>query len=207
MKVADIMTKSVVTVRSTAPISEAVKLMRRHAIQALIVDQNYEEDAYGIVSVTDVIAKVVAFGQDTRRRRVYEIMTKPCVVLNPDLGVEYAARLLADSGIHSAPVVQQQLLGIVSMTDILEQGDFVEQPQVLKLAEQLQHLEETARQICAKEGPGSQACQDAWAVVDAVEADIAHQRAEPIEKTAFESFMEDFPEIFSDRDYDVWCAG
>ncbi|MGB3612675.1 MAG: CBS domain-containing protein, partial [Elainellaceae cyanobacterium] len=166
MKVADIMTQSVVTIRSTAPISEAVKLMRRQAIQALIVDQNYEEDAYGIVTVTDVVAKVVAFGQSTQRRRVYEIMSKPCVVLNPDLGIEYAARLLADSGIHSAPVVQQRLLGILSMTDILEQGDFIESPKLLRLGEQLQHFEETARQICSEKGPGSQACQDAWAVVD-----------------------------------------
>ena len=120
MKVSNIMTQDVVTIRSSATVAEAVKQMRRHGIQALIIDRNHEEDAYGIVTVTDIVAKVIAFGQDARHRRVYEIMNKPCIVLNPDLGIEYAARLLANAGIHSAPVVQQQLLGIVSMTDILQ---------------------------------------------------------------------------------------
>ena len=207
MKVSNIMTQDVVTIRSSATVAEAVKQMRRHGIQALIIDRNHEEDAYGIVTVTDIVAKVIAFGQDARHRRVYEIMNKPCIVLNPDLGIEYAARLLANAGIHSAPVVQQQLLGIVSMTDILQQGDFIEQPQTQTLMERLQHLEKTARQICDQKGPGSQACYDAWAVVDAIEAEIAHQQAEPIEKTAFETYMDDYPEAFKDREYDVWCGG
>jgi CBS domain-containing protein len=207
MKVADIMTPDVVTIRNSATVAEAVKRLRRHDIQALIVDRTHEEDAYGIVTVTDIISKVIAFGQDTRRRRVYEIMNKPCIVLNPDLGIEYAARLLASTGIHSAPVVQQSLLGIVSMTDILQQGDFIEQPQTLRLTERLQHLEETARQICYQNGPGSPECQDAWATVDALEAELAHQRNEPIEKTIFESYIEDYPEAVKDREYEAWCSG
>ncbi|MBE9140290.1 CBS domain-containing protein [Nodosilinea sp. LEGE 07088] len=207
MKVADIMTTEVVTIRNSATVAEAVKQMRRHSIQAVIVDRNHEEDAYGIVTVADIVGKVIAFGQDTRRRRVYEIMNKPCIVLNPDLGIEYAARLLASAGIHSAPVVQKSLLGIVSMTDILQQGDFIERPQTLQLKERLQHLEEAAHQTCYQKGPGSQACLDAWAKVDALEAELAHQQAEAIEKTAFESYMDDYPEAFKDREYDAWCGG
>lgn len=207
MKVADIMTQDVITIRNSATVAEAVRLMRHHDIQALIVDRNHEEDAYGIVTVTDVVAKVIAFGQDARQRRVYEIMNKPCIVLNPGLGIEYAARLLANANIHSAPVVQQQLLGIVSMTDIVQQGDFVEQPQIIRLTERLQHLEKTARQICHQNGPGSQECQNAWAIVDALEAELAHQKAEPIEKTAFEIYREDYPEAFKDSEYDAWCGG
>ena len=207
MKVADIMTAEVITIRSSAPVAEAVKRMRQHSIQALIVDRSHAEDAYGIVTVTDIVGKVIAFGQDPRRRRVYEIMNKPCIVLNPDLGIEYAARLLANAGIHSAPVVQQSLLGIVSMTDILQQGDFIEHPQTLQLKESLQRLAESAHQTCDQQGPGSQACRDAWAVVDALEAELAHQQAEPIEKTAFESYVDNYPEAFKDREYDAWCGG
>lgn len=207
MKIADIMTPDVVTIRSSAMVATAVQQMRRHSIQALIVDRSHAEDAYGIVTVTDIVGKVIAFGQDTRRRRVYEIMNKPCIVLNPDLGIEYAARLLAKAGIHSAPVVQQSLLGIVSMTDILQQGDFIERPQTLQLKERLQRLAESAHQTCDQQGPGSQACRDAWAVVDALEAELAHQQAEPIEKTAFESYVDNYPEAFKDREYDAWCGG
>ena len=52
-------------------------------------------------------------------------MNTPCIVLNPDLDIgpdldiEYAARLLANVGVYSASILQQSLLGIVSMTNIL----------------------------------------------------------------------------------------
>lgn len=60
--------------------------------------------------------------------KVYEVMTKPCIVVNPDLGVEYVARLFANSGIRRAPVVKDHLLGIISIGDILKKSDFVEKP-------------------------------------------------------------------------------
>jgi len=45
-------------------------------------------------------------------------------VVNPDLGVEYVARLFANTGIRVAPIVKDELVGIVSVTDILNKGDF-----------------------------------------------------------------------------------
>ena len=55
-------------------------------------------------------------------------MTKPCITVNPDLGVEYVARLFANTKIRRAPVVEGELLGIISISDILNKGDFVEKP-------------------------------------------------------------------------------
>lgn len=201
------MTPEVVTIRNSAPVVEAVKLMRQRGVHALIVERSHELDAYGIVTDADVVGKVIASGRDPRRIRVYEIMTKPCIVLNPELGVEYAARLLTQAQIHSAPVIQSGLLGILSMTDILEQSHFLEQPQEVELLEKIQHLSETARRICQQHGPGSQECASAWSVVDALQAEIAHQRTEPLPVTAFEAYCEEYPEAFKDREYEAWCSG
>jgi len=60
MQVAYILTQDVVTIRNPATVAAAVKLIRRNKIQALIVERNHEEDAYGIVTVTDIVAKVIA---------------------------------------------------------------------------------------------------------------------------------------------------
>ena len=207
MKVADIMTRNVVTIRNFALVSQAVKLMRQRGIHALIVDRNHDQDAYGIVTATDVVAKVTAFGRDPRRIRVHEIMTKPCIVLNPDLGVEYAARLLTTTGIHSAPVIQGELIGLLSVTDILDQGDFLENPQEVELAKKIKHLIQTARSICQEHGPGSEECVNAWAIVDAVQAEAAHQRTEKLEKTAFEEYCDEYPEALKDREFEIWCSG
>ena len=72
--------------------------------------------------------KVAAHGKDPKQMRVYEIMTKPCIVVNPQLGVEYVARLFANTRIRRAPVIKGKLLGVISITDILSKSDFVEKP-------------------------------------------------------------------------------
>jgi predicted transcriptional regulator len=81
-----------------------------------------------MITETDIVYKVGAYGKDSKQVRVYEIMTKPCIVVNPELGVEYVARLFANTGIRRAPVIKDKLLGIISITDILRKSDFVENP-------------------------------------------------------------------------------
>jgi CBS domain-containing protein len=128
MKAEAIMTKSVITIRGSATVAEAVQLMKEKGIRAIVVEPRHESDPYGMVTETDIVYKVVAFGHDPKQMRVYEIMTKPCVVVNPELGVEYIARLFAQTRIRRAPVIKDGLLGIVSVTDILRKSDFVEKP-------------------------------------------------------------------------------
>lgn len=200
MKVADIMTPDVVTIPSSATVAAAVKLMRQRKVHTLLVDRNHNQDAYGIVTTLDIIAKVTAFGRDPRQVRIFEIMTKPCIVLNPDLGVEYAARLLTMTGIHSAPVIQTHLLGILSITNILEQGDFLEHPQAVELEKKIQHLIQTAQATCEKHGPVSEVCRKAWAAANAAQAEAAHQQAGKVEKTSFERYQEQYPEAFKGED-------
>jgi CBS domain-containing protein len=207
VKVADIMTRSVVTVRHSATVAQAAKLMQQRGVHALIVLPSYEQDAYGIVTISDVVGKVIAQGRNPQRMRVFEIMTKPCIVLNPDLSVEYAAQLLANAHLHSAPVIQTKLLGVLSVTDILKRSEALAPPQTVELANEIQHLSMAAYQICREQGPGSQACAEAWAVVDALQAEIDPQLAASQEKTAFENFSDEFPEALRDRDYDAWCGG
>lgn len=128
MKAREIMTKEVVTIRGYATVAEAVKLMKEKGLRALVVEPRHDMDPYGLVTETDIVYKVAAFGHDPKKMHVYEIMTKPCIVVNPDLGVEYVARLFAQAGIRRAPVIQGGLLGIISISDILRKSDFVERP-------------------------------------------------------------------------------
>lgn len=202
LKAKDIMTTDVVTIRGSATVAEAVKQMNDLCLRALIVQRRHEQDAYGIVTETDVIYKVTAYGKDPKKMRVYEIMTKPCISVNPDLGVEYVARLFAQTGIRRAPVIQEELLGIVSVTDILSKGDFVEKPKSIVLAERIEEAIKEARAICAEKGATSRECAAAWDIVEELQAEAAHQRAERMEKTAFEIYCEENPEAAEARVYD-----
>ena len=128
MQAKEIMTKEVVTVSGSATVADAVKLLKDEKLRALIVEPRYDGDPYGMVTETDVVYKVAAHGHDPKKMYVYEIMTKPCIVVNPELGAEYVARLFANTRIRRAPVIQNGLLGIISISDILKKSDFVEKP-------------------------------------------------------------------------------
>ncbi|HBB30295.1 MAG TPA: hypothetical protein DDZ80_32810 [Cyanobacteria bacterium UBA8803] len=202
MKAQDIMTKDVVTIRGSATVAEAVGLMKERSLRALIVERRHDQDAYGIVTETDVVYKVTAYGKDPKTVRVYEVMTKPCIVVNPDLGVEYVARLFANTGIRRAPVIKDRLMGIISVTDILTKGDFIEQPKSLMLEEEIRKAVAEARAVCAEKGPASKDCAAAWDIVEELQAEAAHQRAQKPVKTAFEEYCQENPEAAEARIYD-----
>lgn len=200
-KVADMMTPGVVTVRNHVPVVEAIKLMQRRSVHALIVQPNDAHDAYGIVTAGDVVGQVVAFGRDPKKVRVYEIMTKPCIVLNPNLRMEYAARLLTQNNLHSAPVIQSKLIGILSVSDILAHSIDENSSRSIELANSIQNLTAAARQICARQGAGSTACANAWAAVDTLQAELAYQTSEPLPQTASEQHWEDYQKTIQAGEY------
>lgn len=176
MQAEHIMTKEVVTIQGSATVADAVKLMKDKQLRALIVQPRSATDPYGIVTETDIVYKVVAYGLDPKQMYVYEIMTKPCIVVNPDLGVEYVARLFAQTKIRRAPVIQGNLLGIISISDILCKSNFVEQPQRMFLEDKIEVAREEARAICAEKGTSTPECAAAWDAVEELQAEAAHQR-------------------------------
>ena len=119
LKVKDIMTTEVVTIRGSSSIAEAVALMKQTNLRALVVEPRTEEDAYGILTEPDIVYKVAAYGKDPEQVQVHEIMAKPCIVIRPELSVAQAARLFARYNLRRAPVIKGQLLGVVSVTDII----------------------------------------------------------------------------------------
>lgn len=202
MKASDIMTTSVVTIRGSATVAEAIKILKTKGLRALIVERRHEEDAYGIVTETDIVYKVTAFGKDAKKMRVYEIMTKPCIVINPDLSVEYVARLFANTGIRRAPVIKDSLLGVISVTDILTKGDFVEKPKEVLMEDTIKQAITEARSISATKGASSKEAAAAWDIVEELQAEAAHQRNKKPERTAFEIYCEQNPEAIEARVYD-----
>lgn len=117
----EIMTKDVVTIQASASAAEAIGLMREKHIRDLVVEPVHVDDAYGIVTETDIAYKVAAYGKNPQTVSVGEIMTKPCIEVDPDLTVEEVAQLFALNHLHRAPVIKEKLFGIISVTDILRE--------------------------------------------------------------------------------------
>jgi CBS domain-containing protein len=117
----DVMTTDVVTIDGMATARQAAETMDKKGVRALIVDRREPEDAYGIVTQRDIVYEVIAAGEDPDEILVHEIMSKPLVVVNPDLDVKYVARLMANMGLSRAPVIfGGKVQGIVSVSDVLK---------------------------------------------------------------------------------------
>lgn len=191
MKAKDIMSLNVATINGSATVTEAIRLLRLTQLRALIVEPSNPEDAYGIVTQSDITIKVIALARDPQNVSVSEIMSKPCITIDPELSIENVARLFAQADIWRAPVIQDDLVGIISVTDILNKGDFVAKQKLIFLKSELQKAISNARSICGIYGVYSLEAADAWKLVDKIEAEAIAHGAPRTEKSAREEFAEE----------------
>ncbi|HEC22290.1 MAG TPA: CBS domain-containing protein [Chloroflexi bacterium] len=120
LRAEDIMQVEVATILDDATVSEAAEQMRLEGVRSLIIEPHDAGDPYGIVTYTDIVKRVLAEGRDPDQVHVYEIMTKPAIVISPRMKVQYIARLFCQANIGHVPVVESgSLRGMVSMTDLI----------------------------------------------------------------------------------------
>lgn len=117
----EIMTTGVVTAKSSTSVEEAMKLMKENKIRDLLIEPDGEGDDYGILTEADIVYKLAARGESPASKTVGDIMTKPCIEVDPDLTVQEVAQLFANHHIHRAPVIKGDLLGVVTAFDIVRE--------------------------------------------------------------------------------------
>jgi len=65
---------------------------------------------------------------------------------------------------------------VISISDILKKGDFVEKPKQLYIEDRLDVAREEAREICAAKGATSPECAAAWDEVEELQAAASDKR-------------------------------
>ncbi|MEO1401774.1 MAG: CBS domain-containing protein [Cyanobacteria bacterium J06635_1] len=166
LNIRDIMTTPVVVIRNSATVESAIELMRTQGVRSLIIDKCHAEGSYGILTEKDIVYKVIACGSDPANVRVCSIMRQPCIQIPASATVQEAAQFLADAGIHRAPVVEHnELLGIISVTDILFKGNPSLQLED-ELAQRTQEALQHTRIINDEKAQVEQACDTAWQIFE-----------------------------------------
>lgn len=165
LTVRDIMTRPVVVIRSSATVQNAILLMRAKRLRSLIVEKT-EDTPYGIVTEKDIVFKVIAPNENPDLVGVCDIMRQPCIQVAAAATVQEAAKILANAGIHRAPVIEnEELLGIVSVTDILRKGHPGALPRD-ELGQRIQAALQQARIIDDEDAQIEQECDLAWQVYE-----------------------------------------
>ncbi len=131
LKVEDVMVREVITLDEDATVREASEIMNKFEIGCLIAVSKGK--AMGIITERDLLKRVVAEARDAKKTKVKDIMSSPLVVVEPNLELEEAVKLMFQMKIKKLPVVDgKRLMGLVSLTDIARF-----QPQMIKILKQL----------------------------------------------------------------------
>lgn len=122
MKVSEVMTTAIETVRPDQQAREAARFMLQADAGSIPVTEG--ERLVGMITDRDITVRGVAlgYGPDTP---VSELMTSGVVAAHEDEGVEEAARKMSEAQVRRLPVVDdaEKLVGIVSLGDLARQTD------------------------------------------------------------------------------------
>lgn len=123
MRVKDILAKKgggVATVDPDATIGEAVALLRRHRIGALVVSVD-GASIDGILSERDVVGALATMGAGLLTAAVRQIMTSQVLTCEPGDELRTLAITMTDKRFRHMPVtVDGRLAGIVSIGDVVK---------------------------------------------------------------------------------------
>ena len=144
MKVSDIMTREVITVKKETPLKEAAGILAKLRIHGMpVTDDNNKIE--GIITESDFFMKdnsniylptffefikkggaYASKGINTEQldkiSKVKDIMTGDCVTINSNASVEQLVHLFQEKKFNSLPVVNDEglLMGIVTIMDVIK---------------------------------------------------------------------------------------
>jgi len=122
MKVREVMTRNVQTVRPDQRVQDAASFMLNADAGSIPVTQ--DDRLIGMITDRDIAVRGIAkgYGPDTPVR---ELMTDDLVIVHIDDSIEDAASKMSDAQVRRLPVVdeQERLCGIVSLGDLSREAD------------------------------------------------------------------------------------
>ena len=146
MKIKEIMSTNVLSVKENTPILEVAKMMSENRIHAVpVVDS--ENKVLGIITETDFFTKdsanmsyipsLIDFacsgeaGCDVREKEAMravvhaqakDIMSEKCKIMSPDTDVQDFIKTIKETGFNSYPVADEQgvIMGIVTVADAIK---------------------------------------------------------------------------------------
>jgi predicted transcriptional regulator len=133
LRARDVMSAPVIVVRTTDPIPDVIRTMRRHGITGVPVVDGFGL-MVGIISEADIVAMEAGPEGPSELRyrrslrptasdgayRAEDVMTESAIAVAEDTPIKKIARLMAREDINRVPVVRgEDLAGIVTRKDIL----------------------------------------------------------------------------------------
>ncbi len=117
LKIKDIMSKSIVSVKASDPVWDAVELMYRHDIGGVLAKEG--EEYVGILTERDIMKKVTLRELPPRSAKVSEVMSTPLITVQADESLGEASLKMLQNKIRRLGVVSgERVVGVVTERDL-----------------------------------------------------------------------------------------
>ena len=126
IRVRDVMQSEVLSIDGMASAKDAAAMMRASKVSELLVAKRNEDDAWGIITIMDLVKDIVVPDRDAETVFVYEIMTKPVITVPAKMDIRYAIRLIQRIGVHRAPVEHLgEIVGMITLPNLILESDIL----------------------------------------------------------------------------------
>ena len=115
--VRDTMTENPRSIKASASVVEAARLMREEHLGSLPITE--DEQLVGMITDRDITTRVVAEAADPNATSVGDVYSQDLITVEPDRDLDEALQLMARHQVRRLPVVENgRLVGIVAQADI-----------------------------------------------------------------------------------------
>ncbi|MDO9086543.1 MAG: CBS domain-containing protein [Anaerolineaceae bacterium] len=130
--------KDLWTISPEDSVFDALRLMARVDVGALLVTE--DEKLVGIISERDYARKVILLGKTSKETLVKEIMTKKVISIHPMQTCEECMDIMTKNRIRHLPVVVNgNLVGVVSIGDVVKNIIFKQREKIKDLSGRFVH--------------------------------------------------------------------
>ncbi|WP_353684205.1 CBS domain-containing protein [Thermodesulfovibrio sp. 3907-1M] len=119
-KVKEVMNTKLETIKAEASVYDAIEKLVDKRMRSLIVLPRDEKDVYGVITVRDIVFKVIAKNLDPHKIRVEEIASKPVISIDKETDLEHLIKLMEKFNIARVFVHEgKEIVGVVSLLDVM----------------------------------------------------------------------------------------
>lgn len=119
-KVKEIMNTKLETIKPDATVYDAIEKLVDKRMRSIIVLPKDEKDVYGVITVRDIVFKVIAKNLDPNKIKIEEIASKPVISIDKETELEHLIKLLDKFNIARVFVHEgRDIVGVVSLLDVL----------------------------------------------------------------------------------------
>lgn len=120
LKVKHIMNTKLETISPEATVYDAIEKLIDKRIRSLLVLPKSEDDVYGVITVRDIVFKVLAKNLNPHKIKVEEIASKPVISIDKETELLDLMNLMEKFNIARLFIQEnRKIIGVVSLLDVL----------------------------------------------------------------------------------------